>query len=47
MPEALDFTPGDLVGSVSGDPGLRKFVEDADHTLVVTCYRSWSPAIAS
>ena len=34
--EALDFTPGELVGCVSGELGLRKFVEDAGHTLVVT-----------
>jgi formate dehydrogenase len=35
-PEALDFTPGELVGCVSGELGLRKFLEDAGHTLVVT-----------
>jgi formate dehydrogenase len=35
-PEALDFTPGELVGCVSGKLGLRKFLEDAGHTLVVT-----------
>jgi formate dehydrogenase len=35
-PKALDFTPGDLVGSVSGELGLRKFLEDLGHTLVVT-----------
>ena len=34
-PEALDFTPGELVGCVSGELGLRKFLEDAGHTLVV------------
>ncbi len=35
-PEAIDFTPGELLGSVSGELGLRKFLEDAGHTLVVT-----------
>jgi hypothetical protein len=35
-PEALDFTPGELVGCVSGELGLRKFLEDAGNTLVVT-----------
>jgi formate dehydrogenase len=35
-PKAIDFRPGDLLGSVSGELGLRKFLEDAGHTLVVT-----------
>lgn len=35
-PKGLDFTPGELVGSVSGELGLRRFLEDAGHTLVVT-----------
>ena len=35
-PSAIDFTPGELLGSVSGELGLRKFLEDAGHTLVVT-----------
>ncbi len=35
-PKALDFTPGELLGSVSGELGLRKFLEKAGHTLVVT-----------
>ena len=28
-PKAIDFTPGELLGSVSGELGLRKFLEDA------------------
>ena len=28
-PEAIDFTPGDLLGSVSGELGLRRFLESA------------------
>ena len=35
-PEAIDFTPGALLGSVSGELGLRKFLEDRGHTLIVT-----------
>ena len=35
-PEAIDFTPGDLLGSVSGELGLRGFVEDHGHELIVT-----------
>lgn len=32
----IDFTPGELLGCVSGALGLRKFFEDAGHELVVT-----------
>jgi formate dehydrogenase len=35
-PGAIDFKPGELLGSVSGELGLRKFLEKAGHTLVVT-----------
>jgi formate dehydrogenase len=35
-PEAIDFTPGELLGSVSGELGLRRFLEDGGHTLIVT-----------
>ena len=35
-PSALDFTPGELLGCVSGALGLRKFFEDGGHELVVT-----------
>ncbi|BBY39520.1 formate dehydrogenase [Mycobacterium mantenii] len=35
-PSAIDFTPGELLGCVSGALGLRKFFEDAGHELVVT-----------
>ena len=35
-PNAIDFKPGELLGSVSGELGLRKFLEQAGHTLVVT-----------
>eukprot|EP00397_Hematodinium_sp_SG-2012_P015882 GEMP01016184.1.p1 GENE.GEMP01016184.1~~GEMP01016184.1.p1 ORF type:complete len:426 (+),score=85.58 GEMP01016184.1:80-1357(+) len=35
-PASIDFKPGELVGCVSGELGLRKFVESKGHTLVVT-----------
>jgi formate dehydrogenase len=35
-PKAIDFTPGQLLGSVSGELGLRRFLEGAGHTLTVT-----------
>ena len=35
-PEAIDFTPGELLGCVSGELGLRTFLERAGHELVVT-----------
>jgi formate dehydrogenase len=35
-PQAIDFTPGSLLGSVSGELGLRAFLEGRGHTLVVT-----------
>ena len=35
-PGALGFTPGELVGCVSGELGLREFLEGAGHQLVVT-----------
>lgn len=35
-PERVDFQPGALLGSVSGELGLRQFLEERGHTLVVT-----------
>jgi formate dehydrogenase len=35
-PKAIDFKPGTLLGSVSGELGLRKYLESNGHTLVVT-----------
>ncbi len=35
-PKAIDFTPGELLGCVSGELGLRRYLEGAGHTLVVT-----------
>src|SRR6266404_269104 len=35
-PKRIDFKPGELIGSVSGGLGLRKFLEGLGHTFVVT-----------
>lgn len=35
-PERIDFTPGELLGSVSGRLGLRRLLEERGHRLVVT-----------
>lgn len=35
-PKAIDFIPGQMLGSVSGELGLRRYLEGLGHTLVVT-----------
>ncbi|MBB4929214.1 formate dehydrogenase [Lipingzhangella halophila] len=35
-PKSIDFDPGELLGCVSGELGLRGFLESQGHTLVVT-----------
>jgi formate dehydrogenase len=35
-PKEIDFKPGELLGSVSGELGLRKFLDSLGHTFVVT-----------
>jgi formate dehydrogenase len=35
-PQGIDFTPGELLGCVSGELGLRSYLEAAGHELVVT-----------
>jgi len=35
-PSAIDFVPGELLGSVSGGLGLRRYLEDNGHQLVIT-----------
>ena len=35
-PSSIDFTPGQLLGSVSGALGLRSFLEASGHAFVVT-----------
>src|SRR6202167_2908889 len=35
-PKAIAFKPGALLGSVSGELGIRKYLEANGHTLIVT-----------
>src|ERR1700719_3614075 len=35
-PQGVDFTGGELLGCVSGELGLRKFLEERGHRLIVT-----------
>jgi formate dehydrogenase len=35
-PEGIDFTPGELLGCVSGELGLRSYLESEGHELIVT-----------
>jgi formate dehydrogenase len=35
-PKSIDFKPGELLGSVSGELGLRKFLESQGHKFLVT-----------
>jgi len=35
-PKQIDFKPGELLGSVSGELGLRRFLEAQGHALIVT-----------
>src|ERR1700744_3256162 len=35
-PSAVDFTPGTLLGSVSGELGLRPYLESLGHEVIVT-----------
>src|SRR5580698_9871433 len=44
-PKAIDFTPGELLGSVSGELGLRKYLTDLGHTLVVTSDKEGSDSL--
>jgi formate dehydrogenase len=41
----IDFKPGELLGSVSGGLGLRKFLEDLGHTFVVTSDKEGATSI--
>ena len=44
-PEAVDFTPGQLLGCLSGELGLRRFLETAGHRLVVTSDKEGSDSV--
>lgn len=44
-PKAIDFKPGVLLGSVSGELGLRKYLESNGHTLVVTSSKDGADSV--
>jgi formate dehydrogenase len=44
-PERIDFEPGELLGSVSGELGLRRFLEERDHVYVVTSDKDGSDSV--
>ena len=46
-PKGRDFNPGDLLGCVSGELGLRKFLEERGHTLVVTSDKDGPNSVAA
>src|ERR1700737_3260900 len=44
-PGGIDFEPGDLLGSVSGELGLRSFLEHSGHRLVVTADKDGADSV--
>src|ERR1700752_204588 len=44
-PQAIDFIPGHLLGSVSGELGLRRFLESQGHQLIVTSDKEGSDSV--
>ncbi len=44
-PSKIDFTPGQLLGSISGELGLRKFLEDAGHEFIVTADKDGADSV--
>ncbi|HEY8213263.1 MAG TPA: NAD-dependent formate dehydrogenase [Methylocystis sp.] len=44
-PKAIDFKPGALLGSVSGELGLRKYLESNGHQLVVTSSKDGADSV--
>lgn len=44
-PKAIDFQPGTLLGSVSGELGLRKYIEGLGHELIVTSSKEGSDSV--
>ena len=44
-PKGRDFTPGELLGCVSGGLGLRKFLEDQGHNFIVTADKDGSDSV--
>ncbi|MEE7493322.1 NAD-dependent formate dehydrogenase [Methylobacterium oryzae] len=44
-PKAIDFQPGHLLGSVSGELGLRPYLEGLGHELVVTSSKEGADSV--
>jgi len=44
-PQGVDFDPGELLGSVSGELGLRRFLEQQGHSLIVTSDKDGSGSV--
>jgi formate dehydrogenase len=44
-PQGIDFKPGVLLGSVSGELGLRKYLESNGHQLVVTSSKDGADSV--
>ena len=44
-PSAIDFNPGVLLGSVTGELGLRRFLEEGGHKLVVTANKDGTDSV--
>lgn len=44
-PKAIDFQPGTLLGSVSGELGLRNYLESNGHQLVVTSSKDGADSV--
>jgi formate dehydrogenase len=44
-PKAIDFTPGALLGSVSGELGLRHYLESNGHQLIVTSSKDGADSV--
>jgi formate dehydrogenase len=44
-PHATDFVPGTLLGSVSGELGLRKYLEENGHELIVTSSKDGADSV--
>jgi formate dehydrogenase len=44
-PKAIDFKPGALLGSVSGELGLRKYLESNGHQFIVTSSKDGADSV--
>ena len=44
-PKRIDFTPGKLLGCVTGELGLRKYLEEQGHTFIVTADKDGAASV--